>query len=437
MLSGERAVASLHTERQHKMRLITTINDDTQEQKPQNQIAEKSKQQNKPESETEKPIESQKSFKPGYIDLIHETLVRARPRTDNTQKPEGYWPTLYRYLEENPDRGWLEQQLRDETGKWQRSNVLGKVTRLCSYSEYKRYRKLNVRPATPEKRFLTWSKRMLTGIAVSGFIVLAFIADNIYWAKKHDFPLEVELWNPLYRLGYKPSLPEMVAIPAGRFMMGDEDIDKIPIEIKKPFQLGQYEVTYKQYDYYVWTQQRQGHGDIEFPKDAPGGRSSQPVVNVSFHDATAYVAWLGNQIDAQCRLPTEYEWEYAARAGTDTAYYWGDDVGVNNANCDSCGSKWDSQQAAPIGQFKANPFGLHDMLGNVWKWTCSEYGDDRSSEKAQQCPKTGSIGDRVLRGGSWGSVPGLVRASARVNLHPDYHRISYVGFRVLCLSPIE
>lgn len=436
MLSGERAVESLHAERQHKMRLVTTISEDAQEQKSHTQITEKSKQQNKPESETEKPIESQKSFKSGYVDLIHETLVRARQRTDNTQKPEGYWPTLYRYLEENPNRDWLEQQLRDETRKWQRNNVLGKVTRLCSYSEYKRYRKLNIRPATPEKRFLTWSKRMLTGIAVSGFIVFAFIVDNIYWAKKHDFPLEVELWNPLYRLGYKP-LPEMVAIPAGRFMMGREDRDKIPIEIKKPFQLGQYEVTYKQYDYYVWTQQRQGHGDIEFPKDAPGGRSSQPVVNVSFDDATAYVAWLGNQIGAQCRLPTEYEWEYAARAGTDTAYYWGDDAGVNNANCDGCGSKWDNQQAASIGQFKANPFGLHDMLGNVWEWTCSEYGDDRSSEKAQQCPKTGGIGAHVLRGGSWDYIPVSMPASYRDGPnHPDFRDYS-LGFRVLCLSPIE
>jgi formylglycine-generating enzyme required for sulfatase activity len=246
-------------------------------------------------------------------------------------------------------------------------------------------------------------------------------------------------------------IPEFVPIPAGSFMLGEQDKtfikelkgpDKeyfgIPgkqIRITKPFYLGKTEVTYAQYDYYIQQQQQKGI-PLEYPKTATGGHGNQPIVNVNWREAITYAQWLSEQTNNRCRLPTEAEWEYAARAGTQTAYPWGDDLGHNNANCNGCGSPWDNKESAPAGSFAANEFGLYDMSGNVWEWTCSNWGD-RFSDSAQQCNDSMTdVQIRVGRGGSWGSHPNLVRSSARNNAHPGY-RFDDIGFRVLCSSPIE
>ena len=98
-----------------------------------------------------------------------------------------------------------------------------------------------------------------------------------------------------------------------------------------------------------------------------------PVESVSWKDVQEFIRKLNARSGKRFRLPTEAEWEYAARAGTQTAYYWGEGFGRNNANCWGCGSRWDKRQTAPVGSFKPNAFGLFDMLGNVWEWTCSKY----------------------------------------------------------------
>ncbi len=109
--------------------------------------------------------------------------------------------------------------------------------------------------------------------------------------------------------------------------------------------------------------------------DSGYGRDTKPVINVSWDDAQTYVAWLSKMTGQTYRLLTEAEWEYAARAGTTTAYYWGDDIGKNNANCNGCGSEWDAKQTSPVGSFKPNAFGLYDMAGNVWQWVQDCYHD--------------------------------------------------------------
>jgi formylglycine-generating enzyme required for sulfatase activity len=85
----------------------------------------------------------------------------------------------------------------------------------------------------------------------------------------------------------------------------------------------------------------------------------------TWYDAAAYTEWLAEQTGKRYRLPSEAEWEYAARAGTETAYWWGNDIGANRANCNGCGSQWDNQETAPVGSFDPNPFGLYDTSGNV------------------------------------------------------------------------
>ncbi|MEN8221028.1 MAG: formylglycine-generating enzyme family protein [Pseudomonadota bacterium] len=224
--------------------------------------------------------------------------------------------------------------------------------------------------------------------------------------------------------------PSMVWIPAGTFRMGDiqgggEDDEKPVHRVSvSRFAMGRYEVTFAEYDKFAQATGRKK------PSDSGWGRGNRPVINVSWHDAMAYAEWLSQQTGKQYRLPTEAEWEYAARAGTETKYWWGNSIGSNKANCDGCGSRWDEKQTAPVGSFAANAFGIYDTVGNVWEWTCSLY-ENKYSGKEQQCliksPSESSI--FVQRGGSWGNVASRVRSANRDDWQPSV-RFGLVGFRL-------
>lgn len=154
-----------------------------------------------------------------------------------------------------------------------------------------------------------------------------------------------------------------------------------------------------------------------------------PIVGVSWNDATAYVKWLSKETGKPYRLPTEAEWEYAARGGQEGAYPWGQSIGKNNANCSIfvCDDKF--LYASPVGSFAANPYGLHDMNGNVWEWM-SDWKGNYVAEP-QQDPKGLSLGtSRVLRGGSWiaNFLQGYVRSAHRNSGTPD-NRNNDIGFR--------
>lgn len=152
-----------------------------------------------------------------------------------------------------------------------------------------------------------------------------------------------------------------------------------------------------------------------------------PVACISWDDAQAYVDWLKKETQNSYRLPTEAEWEYAARGGKEGAYPWEQSIGKNNANCsgDLCGDKF--EYTSPVGSFAANPFGLKDMHGNVWEWV-SDWKGDYAAEP-QQDPKGSSSGTlRVLRGGSWYYKLGYVRSALRDFYTPDYRHYD-LGFR--------
>jgi formylglycine-generating enzyme required for sulfatase activity len=199
-------------------------------------------------------------------------------------------------------------------------------------------------------------------------------------------------------------------IPGGSFRMGSpssekgrsgnwlSNSDETPhtVSVGK-FWLGEMEVTNRQYRLF-----KPGHDSGSYKEHSLNG-ADQPVVKVSWHNAVAYAQWLSQKTGKRFRLPTEAEWEYAARAGTTTAYYWGEGIGNNNANCDGCGSRWDDKQTAPVGSFKPNAFGLFDMLGNVYEWTCSEYKASYDGSE-QKCAVSAS--KYPLRGGSWNYGPG-------------------------------
>ena len=162
--------------------------------------------------------------------------------------------------------------------------------------------------------------------------------------------------------------PVMRVIPGGSFEMGsaagEEFKDERPrhsVSIES-FAVGQYEVTFDEYDVFARATNR------SLPNDRGWGRGSRPVTSVSWEDAKAYAKWLSEKTGKAYRLPSESEWEYVSRAGTDTQYWWGEEIGEGKANCDGCGSEWDNKSTSPVGRFSANGFGLYDTLGNVWEW---------------------------------------------------------------------
>jgi formylglycine-generating enzyme required for sulfatase activity len=158
--------------------------------------------------------------------------------------------------------------------------------------------------------------------------------------------------------------------------------------------------------------------------------AEQPVINVTWDDAQRYVAWLSRMTGKPYRLLSEAEWEYAARAGTSTPYPWGPEIGNRNANCNHCGSQWDSKRPAPVGSFAPNQFGLYDMHGNVWQWVedCYEADYNRAPPNGPSWT-SGECDRRIVRGGSWYVAPEHLRSAYRIWDATGYRDFD-LGFRV-------
>ncbi|MBU2644816.1 SUMF1/EgtB/PvdO family nonheme iron enzyme, partial [bacterium] len=238
---------------------------------------------------------------------------------------------------------------------------------------------------------------------------------------------------------------EFVFIQGGCFQMGspaDEkgrDDDETQHEVcVDDFYLAKTEVTNRQYRLYQPRHVPAAYQGITLNED------NQPVVNVSWEDTRDYLKWLNSKQSGsgKFRLPTEAEWEYAARAGTTTSRYWGNDLDqacrFASVSDQSAKRKWNDWAihdcddgyltTAPVGSFKPNAWGLYDMLGNVWEWTADWYGlYDASQKQNPKGPGTGS--SRVDRGGSWNSVPGALRCPVRGRVTPSY-RGNFLGFRL-------
>lgn len=202
---------------------------------------------------------------------------------------------------------------------------------------------------------------------------------------------------------------EFIWIPKGCFKMGNPAYKDVCVE---GFWLGKHEVTVGQYN--------------KFRPPYHGGSDEErlPVQWVSWNDATAYAEWLTTKTGKTFKLPTEAEWEYAARGGTTTAYYWGDTYAEGYGNY----NKFSSSERKPVGSYMPNPFGLYDMIGNVSEWTASVY-DANYGGGEQRVADAGASGNRVRRGGSWHHDPGLVRAMRRDSLAPHL-RSNGIGFRL-------
>ena len=166
------------------------------------------------------------------------------------------------------------------------------------------------------------------------------------------------------------------------------------------------------------------------PRDEGWDRADRPIINVNWHDAQAYAEWLSLMTGKRYRLPAEAEWEYAARAGTETRYWWDDEIGQGRTNCRGCGSKWDSLQTGPVKWFPPNALGLYDTAGNVYEWVQDCYMDsyegvpvDGSAKEEPDCDH------RVFRGGSWDDQPDRLRSVARGWGYQEAGE-NYNGFRL-------
>jgi formylglycine-generating enzyme required for sulfatase activity len=258
---------------------------------------------------------------------------------------------------------------------------------------------------------------------------------------------------------------ELVVLPAGEFLIGSPETEpeRDPSEGPqrrvsiKPFAIAKFDVTRGQWREFVDATKRPISFGCEwagFPRDQSARASwrdlgfaqtdDHPVVCVSWNDAQAYVAWLSKRTGKRYRLPTEAEWEYAARAGSTTTYPWGDAASHDRANygANECCSELASGKdrwlyTSPVGSFPPNAFGLYDMLGDAWQWVEDCYSDsyvgaptDGSAVQKPTCQL------RVLRGGTWGDTPGLIRPAYRNWAPPprwptDWeYRSGGVGFRV-------
>ena len=231
-----------------------------------------------------------------------------------------------------------------------------------------------------------------------------------------------------------PTCPEMVVVSAGSFRMGcvsGQDCDDWlkpvhRVTIAAPFAGGKYEVTFAEWGACV----ADGGCDGYRPRDEGWGRGNRPVINVSWNDVQTYVLWLSEKTGKTYRLLSEAEWEYVARAGSETRYSWGNEVGRNRANCDGCGSRWDGKQTAPVGSFAANAFGLHDVHGNVYEWVQDCWNGTYAGAPADGSAwGQGDCNRRVVRGGSWYNGWIYLRSANRVHFGPRY-RNRRVGFRV-------
>jgi formylglycine-generating enzyme required for sulfatase activity len=241
-----------------------------------------------------------------------------------------------------------------------------------------------------------------------------------------------------------PVCPEMVALPAGEFMMGSPESEPGRGRNEGPqhkvgmraFAMGKFEVTFAQWD------ACSAEGGCSYkPEDESWGRGRRPVINVSWHDATQFAAWLAHKTGKAYRLPTEAEWEYAARAVTDASsphppFSTGTTINYRQANYDANFTYGDGkmglfrQRTVEVGTFPKNGFGLHDVHGNVWEWVEDCYKDSyRGAPTDGSAVVTADCGLRILRGGSWNYFPQLLRSAYRYATAPEV-RLDMVGFRV-------
>ena len=239
-----------------------------------------------------------------------------------------------------------------------------------------------------------------------------------------------------------PDAPEMMLIPSGSFIMGSplDERGRRPgegpqhrVELRRPFAMSRDLITFDEWEACA----EDGGCRHYFPSDQHWGRGDRPVINVNWSDAQNYTTWLSAKTGRTYRLPTEAEWEYAARAGTATPYYSGYELSTDKANYDGKDYPGDGspgiyrQMTTPVGSFAPNGFGLTDMGGNVWEWTEDCWNADyRGAPTDGSARKSGDCNRKVVRSGAFNNTPAYARSAFRF-WEVDELRSAFIGFRVV------
>jgi formylglycine-generating enzyme required for sulfatase activity len=339
------------------------------------------------------------------VDVAHEALIRE-------------WDRL---------RGWVNKvrkQLNDRrllldmAEKW-RDRGRPKFSGLASIGQLWGFWSAGA-PSKLARNYLVASA---LGVSLRWGIMLTLLGTvgyYLWWSDNQGLSAKKGAELLLYRIGtYQPMwIPEMVNIAPRSFQVGSpgpkaphydgyadsSEFPQHPVTIEKEFKIGKYEVTFEQYC-----------ASTKSPCPNPQwGRGRQPVINVTWDDANTYAKWLTKITGLEYRLPTEAEWEYAARGGTEGRYWWCDeakpncDIKPDIANCSACestlGLERIGKQALEVGSFPENPFELYDTAGNVSEWVQDCYHDNYEGAPKDGLawePSTGECRRRVVRGGSW------------------------------------
>jgi formylglycine-generating enzyme required for sulfatase activity len=223
--------------------------------------------------------------------------------------------------------------------------------------------------------------------------------------------------------------PLMVALSPAPFTMGSNSGDPSErpphkVALRTPFAIGKYEVTVEQ-----WNQCVKASVCPVVPSSADAA-GKLPMRDVSWDEAQLYLKWLSTVSNRPYRLPTEAEWEYAARGGTTTRYWWGDQMKGGNSSCQGCGEPWKADGPPPVGSFIANPFGLYDVNGSVWEWVQDCWHSTyKGAPLDGSAWADGSCQSRVIRGGSWREDGSYMLSTTRFKYDASV-RQSQNGFRV-------
>jgi formylglycine-generating enzyme required for sulfatase activity len=359
------------------------------------------------------------------VEVTHEALIR-------------HWPHLKSWVDTNREFLAWQQRLNTTMKRWERSQKpVGLLLRGLPLQEALGWLKKNSdRFSDDERRFVLASEERRTKERVAAAIGAAFLLWLIggttwLWQKGYDLDqaaLKIESLVVSIHVS-----PQMVPISDGTFQMGD--VEKLgeswrnpvhPVTIK-PFAMGMYEVTFEEYDAFAITTGRR------LPEDQGWGRGRRPAINVSWDDAKAYAQWLSQQTGTRYRLPSEAEWEYAARGGAKQEVWAGTSdqsrLGDYAVFMENSGNR-----TAEVGTKQANGFGLHDLSGNVWEWVedCAHSTYDKAPQEGSAWLEAngGDCGQRVIRGGSWDGKPGTLRLSDRYRSDTDIRYID-LGFRLV------
>jgi formylglycine-generating enzyme required for sulfatase activity/energy-coupling factor transporter ATP-binding protein EcfA2 len=311
--------------------------------------------------------------------------------------------------------GLRDQLLMDElAAQWQEQGR-PRLAGLASGRQLKRFERAGAASGLAAEYLHASRARRTLGRVLGGLgvVLLAVAGGGLAWLDAEGLTTRHPLAATLSAMGmWEPIEPEMALVSADpprimHFRMGLASADESglgpvhEVRFARHFKIGKREVTFAEYDRFALATWR------KLPDDQGWCREDRPVINVFWEEAAAYAAWLAEETGKSYRLPSEVEWEHAARGGTTTDYWWGDDVKQDGkvwANCNGCGSEWDAKQTAPVGRFPENPFGLKDTAGNVWEWVqdCWHAGYEGAPDDGSPWGEGGGgdCGRRVVRGGA-------------------------------------